>query len=273
MKAALFLVACASACLDNPFGRPAPVVDGAGFPEATRMLIPRGAYLDGEKVLYFLLGPTTDAIGRVVELRDAQGAALPRCETRRKDPSGNAVELDLAACQGPLFDRLPGQAGYSPFVAVAESRVRMGYALDAVRAIEELAGAGASPPEDGGTVLDLAVVDAAAAYADPSAKVPRLLGWYRGLAVVYLQAPGEVPTAGGKVTPMELLVPEGASAGDGHDVFRARSGQPGYSPLCRVSYYRRPAGGQPGDVRDARLLGAADVRPSEPPELVHCVVP
>lgn len=267
-RASLVAVAVAAAlaagCRDNPFGRPATFADGSGFPPALRgSIAPARAYAGGAPVDLYLLGDAPAVVADAVEV-----AGPPPCDG--VDETG---AFDLDACQGPLLPALPDAPDYTPFVRLRVATAGADYPPNGARAPDELADFDLVPA-GGGSVADLAIVDAEASVADPAGRIPRRVGWVDGIAVVYLELAGDLPVdAGGAVAPMDLLVPAGWSARSGAAVASARAGEPGYSTRCRVVYFAVPDDFQAGDVTDAADIPEADRTVPEPEEYVHCAVP
>lgn len=240
------LALVALGCAENPFERPATVVDGTGFPDELRGAIaPHRAYRGGEAVSLYLLGPATGAVGEVI--RAGSAGARPPCLTGQRNAGGAFVEPDLAACQGFIFSSLPGQPGYTPFLRVREAPASRGDARSRAEAGSALTTTG--------EVVDLTVIDPQAVFADATGATARAIGWYETLEVVHLVLAGSLPVAGERVVPMDLLVPEGMQPGEGDDRVPARPGEPGYSTLCNVVFFRAEARMQP-----------------DPPITLHCVV-
>jgi hypothetical protein len=261
------------ACSDNPFGRPATVVDGSGFPPEVRGAIrPTLGHSGGQRAFYYLLGPVTPALGEALLLVDPDGTPLPDCRSGQRDDSGVLREAALDACQGAILPALPGQDGYSPFLRVVEVTVPAGYQLNAIRGRRE-AEAAALPRTTRDSYVDLTVIDPAASIVDSTGTVHRLVGWMDTLELVYLSLSPPRPLVDGSIPAMDLLVPEGMQPGSGGDVLPARAGMPGYSTLCRLVHYATPPGFTPGDITDAAQIPDADRRISDPPSYVHCALP
>lgn len=262
------------ACTDNPFANPYTFVDGRAFPAELRGVIaPKTAFVDGRQVTYYLLGPGTPRVASVVEVRAASGDDLPACRGPGRDAEGKFADAVLDGCQGRLFPALPTSADYTPFSRIVEARAPAGYQAGEVRS-EEDANARGLPQTPTDRVVDLVLVDPDTTLSDPTGRIQRLVGFHRGLGVVALQLPGEVPLdASGAVVAMDLLVPEGVAPGGGGDVLSARAGTPGYSPLCRVVHWKTPPDFRPGDVMAASQIPESDRRVDDPPELVHCAAP
>ena len=272
---ALLAALPASACLDNPYGRPATIVDGAEFPEPLRgVLLPHPAYADGEAVSVYLFGATDTDVGEAVVFVDQAGAPLPACRAGLRDGEGQLLDVDLGACQGALVPALPDGPEYTPFVSLAAASVPADYQLNSVRDTGELDERGVAV-EPTGRVADYAIVDASASLIDPAERIPRLLGWWRGLQVAFLHLADDLPTSGDRVQSMELLVPVGRVPDDPDAgiVAQARAGQAGYSTVCSIVYFVAPVGYRPGDYTQVADIPAGDRRPPDPPELVHCAVP
>ncbi len=268
------LVLATPGCGDNPFANPYTFVDGRAFPAELRGVIaPKTAYVDGRQLTYYLLGPGSARVASVVEVRAASGDELPGCRGPGRDATGKFADAVLDGCQGRLFPALPTATEYTPFSRVVEVRAPAGYRAGEVRSADDVTARGwAQAPTE--RIVDLALVDPDTTVSDPSGRIQRLVGFYRGLGVVALQLPGEVPVdASGAVVAMDLLVPEGAAPGAGGDVLSARAGMPGYSPLCRVVHFKTSPDFRPGDVMAASQIPEADRRVDDPPLLVHCAAP
>ena len=232
---ALALLLLAS-CADNPFGRPATVVDGSRFPAELRgSITPRQAVHAGRTVSLYLLGPADGTIGEVIRIAGDR----PPCV------SGGLLEPDLEACQGLIFPSLPGQPGHTPYLRVLDAR-----GPASARSRDEVSG----PLVPTDTVLDLTIIDPAASFVDPAAATPRSIGWYETLEIIHVTLSTALPVTGDRVEAMDLLVPEGEAPGGGRDEVPALPGMPGYSTLCNVVYAR----------------GEERIQPS-PPILLHCV--
>ncbi len=259
------------ACSDNPFSRPLTFVDGSDFPAGLRGVVsPRAGYLGGNKVSYFLFGPAPARLAEVIEIRGAGGEALPACQGPGRS-AGHLQDATLDHCQGRILSVLPDSPDQSPFSRVLEARLPAAAQAGDVRGRSDLARLGVTPVTTS-VVLALAIVDPDTTLSDPTGKLTRLVGFYGGLGVVYLELPGPVPVdASGEVIPMDLLVPEGAEPGAGGDVLPARAGAEGYSPLCRVVRFRVPMGFQPGDLTAADQIPESD-RTVEG-TLLHCAIP
>lgn len=272
LGSAIIALALSGACMDNPFGRPTTVVDGTQFPTEVRgNIAPKRAYLGGNQISIYLLGQVSPAVRTALVLSGQDGMDLPSCRTRQKDAEGHILDVDFARCQGAILEGpLPDTASYSPFVKLLRARVPAGYVANTVRSLDEAKQHGLAL-EDSGVIADFTVIDPEAVAADPSGKLPRLIGWYRGLELVFLDAGRGLPASGAEVTPMDLLVPENDVPGSGNDLLRARAGMPGYSTLCRISYYRVPDGMRPGDIKSADALAPDAI--TQTADLVHCVAP
>lgn len=266
-----------TACLDSPYGRPATMVDGTNFPPGVRGLIaPTAGYVDGEPMNHYLFDSIRQPrINTAIVFVDDSGTSLPACETGERDPDGVQIDTDLQACQAPVFPHLPTDGRYSPFLRITEVRVDRDYALNAVRSEDELSAAGL-PTTDTQRVVDMALIDPSASVIDPANSVPRRLGWFDALQVVYLQLDDDMPNDNGQPTSMDLFVPEWEEPIEGAiegAIAQARAGDTDYSPLCRVVYFSAPFDYEPGDYRDIDDIPVEDIIVPDPPEFFHCAVP
>ena len=264
-----------AACLDNPYGRPATIVDGAGFPPEVRgVLLPRRGYSGGASVDIYLFGDVAPQLSAsaAIAFTDEQGQPLPACRTGERDGDGQVIDVDLDACQGPLLPDLPGTPGYAPFTRLATIAVPDDYRPNQVRSIAELADLGLAP-----TVIDqvatLALIDPNATLIDPAAAIPRDVGWFQTLKAVYLDLGALTVPVGEDMPAMELFTPVGLPPGAAGTIAAARVGEPGYSTLCRVIYYQTPPDYQPGDYQDVADVPAPDRISPDPDEYMLCAVP
>ncbi len=274
-RCSLVLLAALAGCMDNPFGRPATVVDGEMFPDDLKGVIaPEQGFVAGQAVSFYELGLVSGEIGEVVELRDASGGDLPICDTRAVDEDGTAQDVDIAGCQGRVFSQLPGRSDYTPFVRIRTVDVGNGYELNSVRSVEEAMGIAGSLQETE-RVMDLTVVDVRAAVVDPTGEFARLTGWFDTLQLAYLELATDLPVDGDRVQSMPMYLPDldDVVAGDPGALFEYRAGDAGYSTLCRIVLFAVPEDYEAGDITDVAQINPADIIEPSPQRLIHCVVP
>lgn len=262
-------------CLDSPYGRAATMVDGSGFPPEVRgALLPGAGYAGGQSADIYVFGPAPTSLAGTepaIVFTELSGQPLPACQTGLRDGDGQLLDVDLDQCQAPLLPALPGDPDYSPIVRLASAVVPDDYRLNQVRSGAELADLGVTAqPVAGVTVL--AVVDPNASLIDPAGRMARNLGWFDTLQVVYLDLGDQVPVMEDDIQAMELLVPEGAQPGAPGTIAQARSGLPGYSNLCNISYFQIPMGYQPGDYANVSEVPDMERIPPDPAEFSLCAV-
>jgi hypothetical protein len=232
---------------DNP---DLPAANEAIDFDSPRFLL-RAAGPNGEAVTFYHFDVRPKEPGKVYEFVDRRG--------------------ELIVGQLPLFDRIPGDEGYSDFWLLHTVRVLdRDYRANSLHSVEDLfATEWEIVASD--DVLNAIMVPAgsrAARRFDPLDPVGTLDGWYRGQIVKYFQfekpeSTAEVDFGSGQInTPQMYAFSENnrdekdgfaidQESGDTHNVVTRLPGEEGYSPLWFLQVFVLEAIARVGDLASA----------------------
>ncbi|MBM3278995.1 MAG: hypothetical protein FJY95_13065 [Candidatus Handelsmanbacteria bacterium] len=197
------------------------------------------------------------------------------------------------AGQLPIFDLLPGQAGYSDLWQIHQVRILdRDYPLNSLSSLEALSAAGyeITPGEE---IMHCALVppgSTASLRFDPATPAAAQQGWYRDQIVDYLlfehpNSVAQVDFGAGRINAPEMfaffendvdisdgfaLDPLGAGT---HNVATRLPGQEGYAPLWVLTVFRVAVFDQVQSVASALDQSRNDASLIELPELIHVDAP